>query len=89
MTLALMIANPPPRGEKAKCTLIVCSPGLLAQCKSHWVTPRIKLNLHCQGEREIEKHKDPEYLKVVLRHCSATRISGRGGVHVMQNADIV
>lgn len=33
MTLALITANPPPRGEKDRATLIVCTPGLLVQCK--------------------------------------------------------
>ena len=32
-TIALMISNPPPRGEKHRATLIVCTPGLLVQCK--------------------------------------------------------
>ena len=32
-TIALMISNPPPRGEKHRSTLIVCTPGLLVQCK--------------------------------------------------------
>ena len=32
-TIALMIANPPPRGEKHRATLIVCTPALLVQCK--------------------------------------------------------
>lgn len=31
MMLALMTANPPPRGEKNRATLIVCTPGLLKQ----------------------------------------------------------
>ena len=31
MTIALMISNPPPRHEKHRATLIVCSPGLLTQ----------------------------------------------------------
>lgn len=33
MTLALLTANPAPRGEKNRSTLIVCTPGLLVQCK--------------------------------------------------------
>lgn len=33
-TLALITANPPPRGEKDRATLIVCTPGLVTQCKS-------------------------------------------------------
>lgn len=32
-TIALMISNPPPRSEKHRATLIVCTPGLLIQCK--------------------------------------------------------
>ena len=32
-TIALMISNPPPPDEKHKATLIVCTPGLLVQCK--------------------------------------------------------
>ena len=30
-TIALMIANPPTRNDKSKCTLIVCQPGLVQQ----------------------------------------------------------
>lgn len=33
ITLALITANPPPRGEKDRATLIVCTPGLLVQCR--------------------------------------------------------
>ena len=33
MALALMISNPSARYEKYKATLIVCTPGLLIQCK--------------------------------------------------------
>ena len=32
-TIALMIANPPPRSEEHRATLIVCTPALLVQCK--------------------------------------------------------
>lgn len=32
MTLATIVANPPSRNEKYRCTLIVCSPSLLGQC---------------------------------------------------------
>ena len=32
-TIGLMISNPPPRGEKRRATLIVCTPALLVQCK--------------------------------------------------------
>ena len=31
MTIALLLANPPPRDEKHRATLIVCTPGLLLQ----------------------------------------------------------
>ena len=34
--IGLMISNPPPRGEKRRATLIVCTPALLVQCK-FWI----------------------------------------------------
>ena len=89
MTLALLAANPPPRGEKNRATLIVCPPGLLLQCKFENTGSQLRLVLLGSGEREIEKHTEAGHLDAVLKHHSADRVSGKAAVRVMQEQDIM
>lgn len=41
------------------------------------------------GEREIEKHTEAGHLDAVLKHYSATRVSGKAAAPVMQQMDIM
>lgn len=41
------------------------------------------------GERELETHTEDGHLDLVLKHYSATKISGKATVRVMQEQEVM
>ena len=90
MTLALCIANPPPRDEKRRATLIVCTPALLVQCMFSIAIIINDVVLPGLGYREIQMHTQTDHF-LVLRHYSSEKVAGtpKTIINIMQSQDIM
>ena len=84
MILALCIANPPPRDEKCRTTLIVCTPALLVQCTFRFAIIIDDILLPRLGVREIDKHIQTNHFLVHTHHGS-----GKTRINTMQSQDIM